>query len=136
MHPNSLKNLRMYPPGVSGRTGRKLPDDLLAIKSLTQLESAKLISKYARMDFETLVSLVKTKKLPVIEMAIASIFCESISKGDFMRLSFLLDRCIGKVTTIIEDDEDKEEREQLQKLSLNELLTLVKENLPDTSEAS
>ena len=130
MHPNSLKNLKPYPPGVSGyaNRGSKLPPELRGIASLTQTEVTKIISKYARMTKKELEETTEIEDKPALEVAICQIFLKSIKFGDFTRLSFLLDRCIGKVKEIEPDEND---REELQKLSLNELLALVKDNLPE-----
>lgn len=126
----------MYPKGVSGFTGRKkqLPEELRGIRSLTQNEVNKVISKYARMVLANLLEKIKDKKTPVLELAIASIFQSSIEKGDFAKLNFLLDRCIGKIPDIIEDDDDSDSREDIGRLSMNELLTLVKSTIPQKVE--
>ncbi len=130
-HPNSLKNLRPWPPGVSGNGGKgrnPVPEELRGIRSLTQGEVTKLISKYARMSQDEIELHLELKNVPVLELGFCSIFKKSIELGDFTRISFLLDRCIGKVKEI---EPEETEREELAKLSLNELLTLVKNNLPE-----
>ncbi len=136
-HPNSLKNLKMWQPGQSGyagiRVGSKLPAELRAINSLTQLETTKLISKYARMNYGEISLLLEKKTIPILELAFCSIFKESVDKGDFTRLAFLLDRSIGKVPQIIEDDEDSEERERLKKMTLQELLIVAQTKLQEAS---
>jgi len=135
MHPNSLKNLKPFPKGTSGYPGgprRQIPEELKPIKSLNGFEVNKLISKYARMLLTTLKEALDNPNTPVIELSIAKIFLQSIENGDYVRLNFLLDRCIGKVPVAIEDEEDIDAREEISKLSMSELLTLVKTNLPDT----
>lgn len=129
------ENLKPWPKGVSGnpKGTSKIPEDLRGIKSLTQLEVCKLISKYARSTKLELDDRKLDPTTPALELAIASIFLEAAKRGDFMRLGFLLDRAIGKVPISIDDDEAKDEREELQKLSMKELLTLVKTNLPEES---
>lgn len=130
-HPNSLKNLKPFQPGISGnyQRGRNwLPDELKGIRSLSQTEITKIISKYFRMSREVAERCMGNPDLPQLDHSICSIIKQSIEKGDFARISFLLDRCIGKVAEIVPEDND---REELEKLSLNELLTLVKTNLPE-----
>lgn len=128
MHPNSLKNLKLFQPGTSGnpRGTVKLPEELKAIKSLSQLEVTKLISKYARMNRDELIDAKNNPAIAVIDLTVISIFAKSIELGDFTRLSFLLDRCCGKVKDIIEDEESRQEREQLEQLTLQQLYDLVK----------
>lgn len=136
LHPNSLKNLRLFQPGVSGnpRGTIKLPDELKAIKSLSQLEVTKLISKYARMNRDELIAAKNNPAIPVVDLTVISIFAKSIELGDFTRFAFLLDRCVGKVKDITEDEECRQEREQLEQLTLQQLYDLVKPNF-ETPEA-
>ncbi len=62
----------------------------------------------------------------MLEMAIAQIFWQSAIHGDYARLSFLLDRAVGKVQPSQDDDEDKASRRELQSLTDRELLQVVK----------
>lgn len=130
-------NLKPWPKGVSGNAGRtklsKLPEELRGILSLTQFELTKTISKYARMTDAEGAKVEQNPELPKLDRAILSILNKSIKDGDYARLTFLLDRCVGKAPVAIEDDETRDEREQLAKLSLNELVALVKTNLPEAS---
>lgn len=123
----TARNLKPWPKGVSGNPGGnpKLPEELRAIKSLTQIEACKLISKYARLSRGELEAAVQDPQTPVIELAIASIFAQSIKQGDYTRLSFLLDRAIGKVRDVSPDDESADARTELRVLSTEELLRLV-----------
>lgn len=133
-HPNSLKNLRPYPKGISGNAGRSysnLPDHLKGIRSLTHLEVVKLISKYARFTEREIDVALADPDAPMIELCFASIFKKCKEFGDFTRIGFLLDRSVGKAREIEEDDESNEARNELEKLSIKELLTLVKNNLPE-----
>lgn len=133
VNPVSLRNLRPYPKGVSGNpTGiNGIPENLRHIKNLTQPELTKIVSKYARMVISELQKAIKDPTIPVLELSIASIFNKSIQHGDYTRLAFLLERAVGKVPTIVEDEAEFNERAELAKLSMNELLTLVKTTLPE-----
>lgn len=132
-HPNSLKNLKPFQKGTSGFAGgakKHLAEELKGIKTLTPLEVNKTISKYARMILSSLNKTLEDPTTPALELAIAKIFERSIFYGDFNRLSFLLDRCIGRAPVISEeDDEEMDARLELSKISMNELLTLVKPNI-------
>jgi len=123
-------NLKPWPKGVSGNPGGqyKLPAELKAIKALTHREVNRLISRYARMNQAEIESSIQDENLPILDVAICSVFQKSVKFGDFTRLSFLLDRCVGKAKEIVPEDDD---REELQKLTMNELLMLVKTNLPE-----
>lgn len=134
MNAPNLKNLRPWVKGQSGnpKGTRLIPDNLRGILSLNQLEVTKLISKYARMTRkELLVCIKESPDLPSLDLAIANIFNQSIAHGDFSRLGFLLDRAIGKVPPVVETEEEYDERAELQKLSMKELLTLVKTHMPE-----
>lgn len=137
MRTYNIKNLKPFPPGVSGNPSGKpkkqLPEGLRDIESLTQREVVKLISKYARMTRGELAAAELSAKATALELAFVSIFNKSIEDGDFTRVSFLLDRCIGKAPQVVEDEDERQEREVLGRMSLNELLTFVQSNLPEAS---
>ena len=126
----TISNLKPWKPGQSGNpSGRqKLPEELRAIKALSPTEVCRIVSKYARMTRIELQKSIDNPDIPMIDLTICSIFAQSAKNGDYQRLAFLLDRAIGKVKEMEHDEND---REELQKLSLNELLALVKDNLPE-----
>ncbi len=121
------KQLTPWKPGQSGNpAGRtKLPDELRAIKALTVEEACRLISKYARAGHGTFQSILDDPTTPAIDACIVAIFAAGIKNGDWTRLSFLLDRAIGKVPVAIEDDEDRAARRELENLSDEELEKII-----------
>ncbi len=123
-------------PGVSGNPGGrgKVPEYLKGVLSLSRIEVIKLISKYARMSIDELDTCLAQRTIPVLELTFCSIFKISVEEGDYKRISFLLDQCIGPVTSIPEDPEESKEREELGKLSLKELLSIVHNNIPEGNE--
>lgn len=123
-------NLRPWQPGQSGNpSGRpKIPEHLRSIASLSQGEVCKLVSKYARMTRDELQQAIQAPSTPVLEMAIASIFAQSIKQGDYTRLAFLLDRAIGKVPQVILSDE-QEQKAALSELPRADLLQIIKSEL-------
>ncbi len=127
------EHLKPWKPGVSGNpSGRpRLPDELRGIRSLTVTEVCKLVSKYAQLSHPELEAVIEAKTAPVLELAIAKIFEQSVRYGDYQRLAFLLDRSIGKAPVTSPDDDDESARKQLEGLSDRELLRLVKEKLPE-----
>jgi hypothetical protein len=128
----------LWKPGQSGNPGGRprIPDELRGIQSLSQLEVCKLVSKYARMTKEELQASVQDSKTPVLEMAIASIFAQSIKQGDYTRLAFLLDRAIGKVREVPEDEDadSAAARGDLKVITTEELLRFVQATSPQTIE--
>lgn len=127
------KQLTPWPKGVCGNPGGRpsLPPELKAIKSLSQIECCKLVSKYARMSKLEVEECLLNPSIPAIELAIASIFIQAIKKGDFFRLGFLLDRAIGKVPEQMPSEDDDEQLNALRSLPMRELLTLVQKTLPE-----
>lgn len=124
----SASNLRPWKPGQSGNPGGKLslPPELRAIRGYTREECSRIVARYGRMECEALTELTRdgAPKLPALDAAIIRIFQEAITKGDFMRLSFLLDRAIGKVQAVEEkDDVDS----QLASMNDDELIKHVEE---------
>ncbi len=122
-----------WKPGQSGNpTGRpKIPEHLRGILALMPDEVSRMIAKYARMDRAELGLMLETKAMPMLEACIAKIFQESYAKGDFTRLSFLLDRAIGKVPAVQPTDDEAAALQEIRDLSNEELIKLVKEKLPE-----
>ena len=56
------------------------------------------------MSAAELTNALQDKSVPVLELAICSIFMKSIHLGDYTRLQFLLERAIGKSPTVAEQD--------------------------------
>lgn len=129
----AAENLKPWKPGQSGNpSGRpKIPEHLRGILALMPDEVSRVIAKYARMQRPQLDAVVEAGLMPMLEGCIARIFQESYAKGDFTRLSFLLDRAIGKVPVIQPTDEEAAALQEIRDLSNEELIKLVKEKLPE-----
>lgn len=132
------EHLKPWRAGESGNPcGRpKLPAHLRAIKSLSIDEVRKYVSKYARMQPDEVDALVLARSIPMLELSIARIFQESAKKGDFTGLAFLLERAIGKVPAVAPPDEESEALKEIQDLSDQELLRLVRDKLPSLDQAN
>ncbi len=63
---------------------------------LTRDKVYAIIGKFAYLTREQLQSLVQDAKTPMIEIMVASIMVKAAKDGDYARMSFLLDRTIGK----------------------------------------
>ncbi len=131
----TARNLKPFVKGQSGNPGGmpRIPDHLRHIASLSQNEVTKIVSKYARMTRVELQAAATAPETPMLEVAVASIFVQSAKNGDYARLSFLLDRAIGKVPVTAETSEEKMAREELRQISDEELIRLVKEKVPELS---
>lgn len=127
------QHLKPWVPGQSGNPGGrpKLPEELRLIRSLTQEELSKYVSKYSRMAPDALDVLVEARSIPMLELAIARIFQESALKGDFTRLGFLLDRAGLKPKPIEASDLESEAMEEIRRLTTTELISLVKGQITD-----
>lgn len=126
-------------PGVcQNPTGKpKLPEHLRLIKAFTAPEIARYIAKYGRSTMEELILVESDKESPMIERIFSRMFrqaFDSDSNTALATLKFLLDRSIGKVPDIILTDQsaDDPERESLKRLSLDELLQVVRRMIPET----
>ncbi len=121
---------------VANPTGRTaLPPELRNIKSFTHLEVTKIISKYGRMIVSDLFKMLKEdKEMPAMDRAIAGMFQKSIEQKDYTSLSFLLDRAVGKVPAMVEEEDDDSDAAKIRKLPLQELLQLVKLSIPEMKE--
>lgn len=108
-----------------------MPEHLRAIKSLSQGEVTKIVSKYGRMTYDELHLALERGDAPMVELTVARIFSKAFAKGDWQGLAFLLDRAIGKIPVVEPTDEETRALEDLRELSDQELLRLVKEKIPE-----
>ncbi len=88
-----------FQKGVSGNpSGRpKLPDDLREIDEITNQEVKRIVAKFSRMTKSEIEIAIRDPEIPMMHLTVASIFIQSAKHGDYGRLSFLLDRSLGKV---------------------------------------
>lgn len=90
---------RDFVKGVSGNPkGRPpLPGDLKEIKKMSPALVSAVISKFSSMPENDLAHYLKSPGTPMFELTIGSIYAKALREGDYMRLNFLLERCVGKV---------------------------------------
>lgn len=117
-----------FKPGQSGNPlGRpKLPESLSFIREMTVDEIKRTLAKYMRMTRAELQVAIQDAATPAFDLMVASGIAQGIKTGDYSKISFLLDRTIGKPGPAGEYEED-----ELSKLSTAELVQLVKEKLPE-----
>lgn len=94
-----MENSGQWKPGQSGNPeGRtKLPEDIRAAKKLNKIELERLLNLYLTLSDEEIKTRLLDNKTPQLEKMIASIVCKAIDSGDQQRLTFILDRLVGKV---------------------------------------
>jgi hypothetical protein len=130
-------NPYLYKPGQSGNPGGrpKLPEHLRLIKVFTGEEIQRIIARHGRSTLQNLLDIKDDPKAQMIDRIFARMFYDSFFSKDADALGaikFLLDRSIGKVSeTVFTESEDDAEREGLRKLTLEELLQLVRRMIPD-----
>lgn len=126
--PNNL-----WQKGQSGNpSGRpKLPEHLKAIKAFSAEEIARMISRYGRMTLEDLEEVKDDADATILDRIFAKMFCDTFEKGSYATLTFLLDRCVGKVPDVVYSEPDSAEKEELRKMPIQELLQLVRKAIPE-----
>jgi hypothetical protein len=75
----------------------KLPPDLKGVKKVSKEIVEKTLSKLIMMSPEQLSEHLKDNKNPIFDHIIGRIALMAIKQGDPVRLSFLLERMVGKV---------------------------------------
>lgn len=85
------KNLKPFKPGQSGNPSGK-PKQLL-----TQDKVSSVMGKFADMTRDELQKVIQNPRSTMLEITVASILAQAAKSGDATRLSFLLDRSIGRV---------------------------------------
>jgi hypothetical protein len=90
---------RDFKPGQSGnpKGGNSLPAEIKALKKLSPGYIKGIISKIALMPREQLMLYLQNPDIPQIELTVASILVKATTEGDHAKLSFLLDRSVGRV---------------------------------------
>lgn len=79
------------------RAGRpKMPPDLKAAKSLTQMEAQELLIKFLHMDLKELRAFCKSKGGSAIDHWVAKLVLIGITSGDERRLNFMFEKLFGK----------------------------------------
>ncbi len=134
-HVRNTSGLRPFVKGqIANPGGRpKVPEHLRKIKSISPNEVNKIIAKYARMTYKELIKDLENENHPMMERLIAKIFKESLKNGDYNALNFLLDRAIGKAQVVF-DEEDGSDAEKISKMSFQELLQVIRDNIPQMKE--
>lgn len=89
---------RDFKPGQSGNpNGRpKLPEDVKSLFELNKIEFARRCNHFLNLSYSQLEEIKNDPNSLVFDLMIASILLKSIQEGDDKRLSFFLDRLIGK----------------------------------------
>lgn len=85
-----------------------------------------LMGKFWRLDREGLQAVVHNPKSTMGEIMVASVIAKAAKDGDYARLSFLLDRMIGRPTEVVEQHNISHD-EALAKVPQDKLLELLKE---------
>ena len=84
-------------PATRNRAGRKIiHKDLKAATNLTKAHLEGLLNQHLWMTEKELHAVLVSKSAPMISKAIASIIMKAVEGGDDRRLTFILDRLIGK----------------------------------------
>jgi len=93
-----------FKPGQSGNPSGKPKTDpeLLKARALTRTKFEALANKFISMTKEDLKAAVTNPNATMLELMVAKIVEQAISKGDQIRLTFILDRLIGKVPDKVE----------------------------------
>jgi len=120
-----------FKKGQSGNPGGcpKMSPEAKAARKLTQSRFAELASTCLNLTKEQLAQKIQDPKTTALDLMIMKVIQHSINKGDQMRLSFILDRLIGKVPTIVDLDVNPatiETIKEFQSKTTEELLAILK----------
>ena len=93
-----------FQKGQSGNPGgrTKMPPEVKEARKLNRQTMELALNKFLHWETDKLAEFLRDKSNPVLEMIIAKILLESMVKGDQIRLNFIFDRLIGKVSEKVE----------------------------------
>ena len=99
-----VPNSGSWKPGQSGNPTGGIPmsAELRKIKRLTGDRFTALVTRYANMDKAQLQAVEEDPTTATLDLVVVSILRKALQHGDQGRLSFLLDRTIGKVKEVKE----------------------------------
>lgn len=107
----------------------KLPFEIRIIRDLTQYEARKYIAKYSRMPRSKIKEALE-QDVSGIESVVAALFMRCIEKADYNCFVALMDRALGKPELVLETEEDKADREEIEKLTHEELINYIISKVP------
>lgn len=89
-----------FKPGQSGNPAgrKKLPPEVKEARKLSQESMVIALNKLIYCNREDLKSIIADPTTDALTLLVASIVSKGISGGDHMRLGFIFDRLIGKVS--------------------------------------
>src|SRR5687768_16998427 len=92
-----------YKPGQSGNPGGRprLPEDIKEARQLNRVEFERVANKFLYMTAVEIQAAVRAPETTGLELMVGSIIAKGIKNGDHQRLSFVLDRLIGRVKETI-----------------------------------
>lgn len=102
-NPNPNLATRFGPGGTPGPGRPALPPELKAISEMTKDEVKRLFAKHLRSTRPELEEIQADRKARSVDAWLASGILRGIELGDFNRLSFMLDRMIGKIPVDAEE---------------------------------
>lgn len=86
---------------------KKLPEDLKAVKKLSNDMVQRLLAKYCYMTREEIVKVAEDPATSALDLIVCKIIVKAVKDGDQKRLDFLFDRTIGKVLQQMQVDMPK-----------------------------
>lgn len=110
-----------FKPGQSGNPGGR-PKAKITIDRLREI-----IEKLAFLTRDELQELIANPKTVMIELQFASIMAQAAKSGDYSRMSFILDRVVGKVAEF--KDPLKDVRDEIESMSRDDLIKQLEDTL-------
>jgi hypothetical protein len=74
-----------------------LPEDIKQIRKLNRDDFERILNKFLGLDITKMTMILKDPTTTILELMVGKICLEAIKTGDQVRLSFILDRLLGKV---------------------------------------
>src|SRR4051812_25650975 len=92
-----------FKKGQSGNPGGKKPlaPEVRNAAHLTKERLITILNEFINLDREQIALKLQDPKATMLELAVGHIIAKAAKDGDTLRLNFLFDRIVGKVTDVV-----------------------------------
>lgn len=118
---------RPFQKGQSGNPGgrKAYAPGVLNAAHLTKERLITILNEFINLDREQIALKLQDPKATMLELAVGHIIAKAAKDGDTLRLSFLFDRIVGKVTDVVQNTNINIDSEEYREIPREVLVKLA-----------